>query len=370
MKTRSRKRKAASHFHLTPTTKKATALRLKSYKNRKPNLLAIRTKRKPTKSAILIKETVVEEKNRPAFTSLFTKKLEQISCHRPIHSIIFDENGSPTKIITPEKKTELYRTGKLGDADFFSDDVLDAKKLERKPLADLTKRDTFLSSAAYTAIKKPTTSTKVQSIKITPALLKTTAREIKKNNNRRSCSQAQVMVKKGVNSKKGSATQYAKATKDFPKELKWEWLHLIAHRFLGKKAQNENNLVCGINFANTDMMFAEAEINYLMTKYPEGIQLDIECELIANTQIAKVIKYTITTRDFTLNLVFNTQNPVKPVITHQDYMHALFSSLSEMQTQQPSSPPSSTSQFKIFKPAKRKLFTTLTKTPDKTPLRV
>ncbi len=119
-------------------------------------------------------------------------------------------------------------------------------------------------------------------------------------------SQNKVMAAEGVSEKKSGATRYAGATGEFPDELKWEWLHFIAHKILASRSQTADNLGCGTFHANTDMMFVEYQIPHLAKAYPKGFYLKVEPEFIENSFLLKKINYTIATDDFKLTFVFKS----------------------------------------------------------------
>ncbi len=57
--------------------------------------------------------------------------------------------------------------------------------------------------------------------------------------------------------------------------VKFEWLHLVAHMIAGAMTQNKDNLVAATKHANTDMIFAENELALLLKRYPEGVKLEV-----------------------------------------------------------------------------------------------
>lgn len=190
--------------------------------------------------------------------------------------------------------------------------------------------DAFEEKSATRRVKKNPHAIKHVRVTITPDLLKQVDAELARNNGVRSRSQNAVMTEEGEAVKKVSATRYAGAAELLSDELKWEWLHLIAHQILGSTSQNENNLGCGSFHANTDMIMAEMLLRPLVDVYPEGFLLDVKAHFVPGTQLLGKIEYSIITPNFTLPFVFNAQLKNKPDIYNAAYVSALVGTLNEM----------------------------------------
>lgn len=238
----------------------------------------------------------------------------------------FNKNGSPIKGITSTpSKTELTRITKMGSMSIFSNKQPPKKMLFSTSKIELS--DDFLQSEQYEAIKKIQTTYKIQETKVTNDELKRVKKENEKNNNVRSISQNKVMVEENVNAKEGSATKYVQATEIFSNNMKWEWLHLIAHMVLGKTAQKSDNLVAGTPEANTHMLICESELKTLAQAYPDGFNLRVEADLIEGSHIATEIRYYIKTKHFDLPIVIDAQLQQKPHASHQAFFHLYVQSL-------------------------------------------
>lgn len=252
----------------------------------------------------------------------------EIPTHRPIDAIVSTtKNGSPKEVTTPNK-TKLKRVARFSIFDVFSNHPasigVDSIEIKNK----LPNPNDFFQTEVYKSIKKALILEKKVEITVTEAMYKKTKRDFHANGKNRSESQNKIMVKSGFSAKDGSATEYVNKTILF-KNIRWEWVHLVAYMILGKESQHVDNLVAGSDHANTEMMFAEAELKYLSKLYPEGVTLEISANLIKNTHIATHIQYTIKTKDFSIPIVFNAQTPNKPHICYQQYFHALVKSLAK-----------------------------------------
>ncbi|MCW5584480.1 MAG: hypothetical protein KIT56_11545, partial [Gammaproteobacteria bacterium] len=246
----------------------------------------------PTGETITVKTScVIEEKmvdGSPDSKAVFQKKFiesnnNNIPTHRNITITERSKNGSPTKVktVTPSK-TEMTCSSKIGGMRFFSNIPANnpISPIKKLPLKFSIEKDETSQD-----IKQCTVTEKTQEITIKLDELKKTLKEIKDNCGTRICSQNSVMVKEGVNAKKGSATKYAQTTL-FEKNYNWEWLHLVAYSILGSDSQDEKNLVCGTDHSNTEMMAIEQEIKFLAQQYSDGFKLQIKANLIQNTHIA------------------------------------------------------------------------------------
>ena len=277
----------------------------------------------PYKTAMLI------DQNKVPADILFTneEKLYEIPSHRPIRRVTKRSGAdSPVEIATP-KGSLLPRVSRLGALSLFSNDPKAKPIVDFNPITELKDDSEFYSDEPYDSIVEPESNKKFQQAKITHEKLEKRREEDLKNNFKRSISQNKIMVKEDVPERKGSATDYTHSTTLFDKNIRWEWLHLVAHSIAGKASQNSDNLVAGTAFANTEMMFAESTFNYLSRVYPKGFTLSVKATLIPETHIATAIYYTIKTPDFEIPLQFNTQTPNRPHINFQGYFNYLVEEL-------------------------------------------
>lgn len=301
------------------------------------NVLAMRTDtatmteaQTPVKTSVLIDSSLFSENKFALDTAhaQFTQQLATIPSYRPVSAIIqFSALGSPLQIITPAKKSVLKRTVKIGPMSHFSSDSRHHPEPTAAQQTELPDRDRFTQSPECQALQTILSDYKLQTTTITPESLESTREAHIKSGRRRPISQQAALAKSKKSGKAASAATHANATDLFSGTMRWEWLHLIAYMILGHASQTASNLVGGTDYANTNMMFIEAEMRYLAEKYPDGFQLQVKANLIPGTHIATQIEYTITTNDFTLPLTFDAQHSVKPHISLRDYMHTLITTL-------------------------------------------
>lgn len=246
-------------------------------------------------------------------------KLKQIHSHRPTAKIAnISRCHSPVAVLTP-KGTKLYRAARFGSLSLFSNKYESDPIVDINPKNSIEKKSDFFSSEPYESITTADKIEKIQTTTITHEKLEKRRKEDKDDNFRRYISQNKVMANPGVDAKKTGATNYVYATHLFENNIRWEWLHLVAHMISGASSQNSNNLVAGSAYSNTEMMFAEANLNYLARVYPNGFDLTVRATLIPSTHIATAIYYIIKTSDFELTFEFNTQTRNKPHINYHKY---------------------------------------------------
>lgn len=277
----------------------------------------------PYKTAMLINQ----DKLSSDVTFANEEKLNTIPSHRPIKRISRkSRTNSPVAVQTP-KGTILPRVTRCGVLSLFSNDPNAKPVIDFHPKTKLINETKFYASEAFDSIKESESNSKAQSTTITHKQLEKRRMEDLKNKFRRSISQNKIMAKSGVPERKGSATDYTLTTKLFDKDLRWEWLHLVAHMINGANSQDSENLVAGTAYANTEMMFAEATLNYLARVYPDGFNLSVRATLIPGTHIATAIYYMIKTPDFEIPFEFNTQTSNRPHINFQSYYNYLIEEL-------------------------------------------
>lgn len=255
------------------------------------------------------------------------EKLYDIPTHRPIRRVTKRSgDDSPVEVSTP-KGSLLPRVSRLGVLSLFSNDAKAKPIVDNFTINKIKDESEFYSDEPYDCIIEAESNKKIQQAKITHQKLEKRRAEDLKNNFKRSISQNKLMAKDGTPERKGSATDYVHSTELFDKNFRWEWLHLVAHMIHGEESQNPDNLVAGTAFSNTEMMFAEATLNYLARVYPKGFSLSVKATLIPHTHIATAIYYTIKTPDFEIPLQFNTQTTNRPHINFQGYMNYLVEEL-------------------------------------------
>ncbi|MDR3492029.1 MAG: hypothetical protein P4M12_08320 [Gammaproteobacteria bacterium] len=287
------------------------------------------------KTAALIASNDLTLKNAtPNRAEKVKRKFEEAAANadtnRPIESVEYSASGSPVAVVTPGK-TVLKRYKKVG-LNFYSN-----LSPAPSPSKNIIIEEFFFNTENYKSVKKPSEKIKANAITITPETLKKAKKEFEAQGKKRHISQNRVMAKTGEKEtvKNAGATKYAKATKVFDENTKWEWLHLIAHSLLVKNAQAEVNLAAGTAFANTDMMLAEDLIGPMAKAFPNGIRISCKAHLITNTQIANKIEYAIETDDFILNFVFNPHTKNKAHIVHHEYLKILSDVLLDKKTLEP-----------------------------------
>lgn len=248
------------------------------------------------------------------------KIFANIETHGELGEVIeYSQAGSPIKIFTPKKSNTLVRTSCLGFMSTYSNYAEDIPLSKHEQQTFIDNQASFWDSEECKKIDKISQNFKKQIAFITEDSLKKVKKEKEKNEGKRLQSQERVT---GV-----SANKYIRATKLFDNEMKWEWLHLVAHMMQGEASQNVKNLVGGNYHANTNMIPVESLIPYLAKQYPSGFKLEIWADLIPGTHIAKTIKYLIKTDDFTLPFEFDAQAVNKPHASLQPYVDGFVKSV-------------------------------------------
>jgi hypothetical protein len=285
----------------------------------------------PVKTTVMFDIAIFDQSslNVSEVKNLIATNVTTARTYRPVHQIIeFSKNGSPITVITPGK-SQLERKNRMRSCSFFNNVRREIKfdTIETQTIIDPSSG--FFASEAYKNIKEIHDTVKLQDVTVTCALLNKTRRNHHMNGKQRVTSQHKKMVRDDVSEKLGSARTYTVATELFSETLKWEWLHLVAYMILGPESQDADNLVSGTNHANSMMMLAENEMEYLAKHYPKGFQLSIRANLIPNTHIATTIEYSIKTKDFELPMEFSAQNPNQPHADYQIYVHSVFKAFVE-----------------------------------------
>lgn len=302
-------------------------------------LLAIRA-RLTGKTSVLVNTEILPQALSSAqqekLMEDYVQRLSEIKSFRPAANIIYKTPpASPTKklfrspkeVVTPNgtklKKTTVYRPYFY----FFTDDK-DAIPVDDQVIHQKVTNAAYFNSPTYRQIKAFTQNIKTQSVLITPQLLKKSEKEYADNHYQRVTDQNSQMAKDGK-SNHASATANAIEAGFYLQNIPWEWLHLVAYMILASLSQHEGNLVGGTSHANTGMMFAEGEIEFLSKHYPDGFNLKVSANMVENTQHASSIHFDIITKNLTLPFIFNAQDPNKPHIDYQEYIHNMVTLLVE-----------------------------------------
>lgn len=358
-----RKINPANHINTLPPQSKRIRKTIRRKRNTNPfvkkrkinhgsnNILAMRTDKSrtvtnkngetvPLKTSAMINRNALTIKNanfsQDVMEKNFIEWAEKNPTHRQVKITKTSDTGSPTQGETPDSRTKLYRCANYGSIIIFSNQnripVLNPKTVNscRKKL-DFAECAAFKNSEEYQKIKKFFEEVKKQQITITPQLYAKTDNERRRNNFKRCISQNEVMSVRG-RAKEGSATKYA--NKLLLTNLPWEWGHEIGHDVAGALSQCMENLAGITKPANTDMIFAEKELRYLALCYPEGFNLTVEAELMElgegeYSQVASIIKFKISTRDFKFSFYFDAQNEIQPHLSFANYFSGLIHSLVE-----------------------------------------
>jgi hypothetical protein len=113
--------------------------------------------------------------------------------------------------------------------------------------------------------------------------------------------------------------------------IKWEYGHLIAHRFLGDKAQKADNLVVMTEYCNSLMLLLEDEISRLSEKISGAIQLTVNAQpeedpLKKQCHFAKLITYQIECEEpkIDFKITFDPYLSHKPPKNISGIMRAIF----------------------------------------------
>lgn len=312
-----------------------------------PFLLAIRSERyshvddEPLKTTVLVKDHALFTPNSKVKIArkVFDRVSQSIHTDRPVECVTArnPHTHSPWAVQTPGG-TELKSRRRVGEWIYV---FTNEKGLQVKP--ETTDR------------RQTTRDRKKREVRVTPALLEKTARDIRIHGGRRCCSQNQVMG--------GGATDYANslpASHAVPPGLKWEWLHLVAHNVLGDASQASDNLVCGTAHANTNEMFIEGLMAEIADHTQGDLVLTVEAMMIEGTELAREIHYSLKTRSGELlfpTFVFDAQDPIKPHYCESLYVKALVRSILETDKENQLSGASPSPATPLKGVARRLLFT-------------
>lgn len=225
----------------------------------------------------------------------------------------------------------------VSDAQYANSNINLVKQI-KDYLADATNKEKFESSDAFKAVKNP--SEKANSLTITPESLLKVEREKRDNkalhNTTRITSQNAAVAKSKKDTKAASADDYlqfkhfldtARTVQDH--EMKGQWLHLIAHHFLGNESQDEANLVAGTDLANATMLITSESLVGFFKKMYDKFELDVKACTISKTHIGEEIEYLIKTPDFDVTFHFNPLYAKKPHIAIKYAHHLVFETLAE-----------------------------------------
>jgi hypothetical protein len=281
---------------------------------------------KSVKRALFFSDKLLTEPDDLDKKSEFIKTALSVLEHDPLirPAIIteYSEDGHPQKAmtLTPEKTIlDLCARYPGSHSEFSNQGDESSTIVEKKKTRKKKSRKNTLK------VPPPEAPKKIQCVTITREDILRTREQLKKNNGRRIKSQGSIMG--------GSAEHYAQSLKMGIEDARHEWLHLIAHRFIGNHSQNANNLVGGLKDINTIMMFFENELfDFILKHYPQGFILRAESTLEPGTQLAKKIDYTIITDDFKQTFVLDGRHKRKPHCHEQVSIRAIFAGLIRIHT--------------------------------------
>jgi len=298
------------------------------------DIFNIRASHSPIKTGMLIDKSKIEFKAESAKDKLTEKLIKHLS----------NTNASTLSNLSPGKTTASTPNGTrmkkridFSSVAFFSEQR--ETLAQQPPSQPIVKKedaelDAFIQSDVFKLIADVKSNTKQVSHTISQSELEKITAKYKENNYRRETSQSAVVVKDKYKGKQVRAADYAEQVFEPTvlcdiKNIKWEWLHLVAYCLLGEKSQTVDNLICGLKSGNTAMMLVENEMQFLAEHYPDGFELVVTASLIPGTHAANKIEYKITTPDFTLPFNFDTLNPANPHVHFREYMRAFLRALVE-----------------------------------------
>lgn len=281
-----------------------------------------------TQDTVINKSVIVNKKTAALFHFSPLKGLTEDTVNEVKNGMSETKSNTPIKKILrfskdakkfPEKvqssSSELYCYADHGFVALYSNDPC-FDKPENQSDEEFVIRTPFFESEA---VKETVTAVQTQKkviATINLESLKEVAKEIKKNEGKRSISQNTVM---GY-----SATKYLHAAEVSLSE-KGEWAHLVAHRFLSDLSQCPENLVATTNHTNTAMIPLEDAITLLAT-FGE-VKIEVTAHLAPNTHIATKIEYDVNFGEHTFKFSFMGQQLAQPDIAHKDVLKTFFSVL-------------------------------------------
>jgi len=140
-----------------------------------------------------------------------------------------------------------------------------------------------------------------------------TKADIQKAKNHKRSSQKSVMGH--------SAKDEVKQSTESEVNNKWHWMHLIAFFMLGKKSQDEENLVAGTASSNYRHLFMELEVPYLLSFFDE-VEIEATAVMLPDSNVAKEILYKIKTEQFEINFNFDAQSKEFVRLHEGEYVHS------------------------------------------------
>lgn len=258
------------------------------------------------KSSIAVNTDAVTQ-TAPQSTEIMARNLAKHiteDSYVPMKTIVYDQTGSPLYGLTPGDSI-LFKDGRYNSLYGFSNRERAKQRYE--------------DSTQYQEMNQFITTIKSKKIEINSDNQRSVLNERKKARFKRVKSQKAVMGE--------TAKQHMEKVSTTIQNVKFEWAHLLAHAIVGASGQHTDNLVAATIHANTEMIFAEADIPLLNEKYPDGFTLEVTAFLIEGTQAAANIEYKIITPDFQKTYTFDGQNTEQPHICFRHYFHALTKSL-------------------------------------------
>jgi hypothetical protein len=280
----------------------------------KENILNARcdTQKEGVKTSFAVNMDSVQQSqpvSREELASRLEKGLSEES-FRPLQSLEFNELGSPLYGKTPGGTT-LFKDKKYSAIYTFSNRESAQKAYEE-----------YQQSAQCKQLNDFLLTVKVQQVTVTDEQQAIVAREKKKLNHKRKVSQKAVMDGE-------SAEEHVIKHSVAIKNVRFEWAHLLAHALVGSVGQQQDNLVATTAYANTDMIFAEAELAIFSSKYPDGFDVEVTAYVLSGTHIAEKIEYKIKIPGCEQTYEFDGQSPVQPHISFKNYFRALANALTK-----------------------------------------
>lgn len=295
-------------------------------RKRENGTLRFRTKRNEEdenyETSALVDPQLCSLSNPQEFEAALQSRFNAIPGHRPVKELGSPANtplGRPGYIITPGGR-RFPREKVYGCIMIFS----------KNGATEVIRNKPKINARVAEVLKKCETDTKEQTIIVTPKLLDQLANgKNVKRGTKGVEDQNRVMAETGYNKQEASATKIAMHLQIREDNEPWEWLHLVAYMLRGPSAQNKNNLTGGTKDANTDMIFGENEVIFITYELQEEVQLIVKADEFPGTHFAKEIKFTIMTKSFTINFIFDAQTSIQPSYRNKSYIHALVETLIE-----------------------------------------
>lgn len=227
-------------------------------------------------------------------------------------------------LFTPENGTQMKHTVKIGPFYLYSADQTTTPSrvdLDRLSISDEAQRRLVAPEEKY--MKMSFDNSNIEAVRA----------QNKARGGKRSISQNALMAAERSSAAKASATKIAELCLIRFNNQRFEWTHLIAHRFINEvkgetSAQVKQNLVIATKECNTMMMFFEGALTDLCKKIPKGekITLNAWAKTVGDSHFASEIYYHVKIPALNIDLLvkFDATMTVKPTKEYEDAVHALF----------------------------------------------